>query len=69
MIGQHTIGMLVFMQLNESQMGIINDEKSKLEVHHIDGCGFYNEVTYLEIVTRKQNIIMLSATFMRIRSS
>ena len=47
--------MLVFMQPNESQMGIINDEKSKLEVHHRDGCGFNNEVSNLEIVQHKQN--------------
>jgi hypothetical protein len=46
------------MQPNESQMGIITDEKSDLQVHHRDGCGFNNEVTNLEIVTRTQNMKM-----------
>ena len=50
--------MLLFMQPNESQIGIINHEKSKLEVHHRDGCGFNNEVTNLEIVTPQQNMRM-----------
>jgi hypothetical protein len=46
------------MQPNESQMGIITDEKSKLEVHHRDGCGFNNEVSNLEIAQHKQNTKM-----------
>jgi hypothetical protein len=50
--------MLVFMQPNESQIGIINHEKSKLEVHHRDVCGFNNGVTNLEIVTGTQNMKM-----------
>ncbi len=57
-IYKHHIVMCVFMQPNESQMGIINDEKSDLQVHHRDGCGFNNEVSNLEIVTPQQNTKM-----------
>jgi hypothetical protein len=46
------------MQPNTSQMGIINYEKSNLEVNQRDGCGFNNEVTNLEIVTRTQNMTL-----------
>jgi hypothetical protein len=55
---QHQLVMLVFMQPNESQMGVINDEKSNLEVHLRDGCRIYKEATYLEITTRTQKMKM-----------